>query len=500
MHLPTLSGRAIPHATGEESNEIDECRKSLLGAILGVTTEIEQSRIDIRKLSEQGTVQRLVGKEPSVFDEEGMLWKPTTRATKDDSDGKLAAPAPAGLPAKPSAGAMSRTNSIDSIRSGGKPSSEAGKGAELASRRKNARNGQDQADEGRPFKQPKRDFASTGKPQQMAFRNGRVVDVSTPSPPPPPPPPSIPPPPLPEAPAPRIFINLDSPSPPPLERKLSDKKDDATQAKPVDEALDEDSRYAVKNASSKAAKQQPEKITFVVHDSDSEASSEASSDEEEGQIDSDDEIEQLFNKPKAGSSNVTKQASAKAAPSTNGPGKGNGKKATQQAQPSSAVPEGGPRTRSRTHSLGQQSAVRPDMNGSPAKSVNGAKGKAGGASPRKREAQASKKGKAKAKNQDRDDASSDMSIGSGSDSSSGSSVVLISSGPSKPFSNRISNNRSGAAAAAAQSPRKLAAKQAKREFWKAKAPIDKSAIILEEGDGGGNGDDTSDSGIWVRSK
>lgn len=81
--LPTLSGRAIPHSTEENDETLDECHKSLLGALLGVTAEIESSRREAKRLAELGDVQRMVGMKPGVFDEDGMLYdtnKPKSRA------------------------------------------------------------------------------------------------------------------------------------------------------------------------------------------------------------------------------------------------------------------------------------------------------------------------------------------------------------------------------------------------------------------------------------
>lgn len=48
--LPTLSGRAIP-GTADNEQELDECRRSLLGSILGATTEMLHMRRQIRKLA-----------------------------------------------------------------------------------------------------------------------------------------------------------------------------------------------------------------------------------------------------------------------------------------------------------------------------------------------------------------------------------------------------------------------------------------------------------------
>lgn len=70
--LSTLSGRAIPHATGEEGGDIDECRKSLLGAILGVTTEIEYSRNNLQTLYHIGEAENALGILPEKFSVDGM--------------------------------------------------------------------------------------------------------------------------------------------------------------------------------------------------------------------------------------------------------------------------------------------------------------------------------------------------------------------------------------------------------------------------------------------
>lgn len=568
VRLPTLSGRAIPHATGEESDEIDECRKSLLGAILGVTTEIEHSRIAIRKLSEQGVVQRSVGKEPSIFDEEGMLWTPETRSKKKSEEQQQSReakppaqrPLPAGLPPKPGSSNLSRGNSTDSVRSSllpsqqGRPQHGTGDAGQRPGRTESA-------EDTRPSKQQKRDYATTGKPQQMEFRNGRVFDVSTPSPPPPP---SEPPPPLPAAPpAPKNLINLDSPSPPPLERSLSDSKSGTgtgpsakVEAVTVNDKADDeqDSRYAVQKTTDKAKNnpKQPEKITFIVHDSDSEDDY-SPSEEEEGQIDSDDEIEQLFKQRKDGKTTAVagsaSNAIADASTSKDKRGKGRNAGRTQQQSVQPPVPESmpsGPRTRSRTLSAGQQAAVRPTMNDSPSKPVSGGNSKASSVS--RRDSKDKGKGKAttsasasaqspSSKKTSRKDqkgkkrkTSSDNVIDSqdeGSSASSSSSSVVLVSRPSRPFSNKINNNAPSTASSGGRSKASgpswsLASlsssreapsgpttsstsskkKQAKRDFWKAKAPIDTSAIGPEQGEESmvGNDDDTSDSGIWVRSK
>lgn len=70
--LSTLSGQVIPHATGEEGADIDECRKSLLGAVLGVTREIELSRQRVKALAQTGRVQRSVGIPVRQYNELGM--------------------------------------------------------------------------------------------------------------------------------------------------------------------------------------------------------------------------------------------------------------------------------------------------------------------------------------------------------------------------------------------------------------------------------------------
>jgi hypothetical protein len=87
VQLNTLSGRAIPHATGEESQDIDECRKSLLGAILGVTTDIEKSRREIKALSDNGRVQRSVGMPIHTYDEDGMNVELQAKKGKTLPDG-----------------------------------------------------------------------------------------------------------------------------------------------------------------------------------------------------------------------------------------------------------------------------------------------------------------------------------------------------------------------------------------------------------------------------
>merc|ERR1712093_43903 len=360
---------------------------------------------------------------------------------------------------------MSRTDSADSMRSSGRPNAQQARGATqdsngVASQGTNrpkasaASGGTDE----RPSKQQRRD-AANGKPQEMAFRNGRTIDLSNSSPPPPP---------LPSPPAPRAFINLDSPSPPPPQRPSNKAKASTS----TDEAIDEDSRYAVKQGKSRAEKQ-PEKITFVVHNSDSEMSSDESSDiAPGGEIDSDDEIEQLFNVKGAASRSNGKAGNAK----DTAKGKKGGQ---QQSAPSAAVgAENGPRTRSRTLSAGQQTATRPNLNGSPAKPGSRVSKTLASAtaSPRKHDPKVSK-GKSPQKPKSKRRGSSDMSIGSGNDSSSSGSVVLVSSGPSKPFSNKSSN----AAASGGKEPRKaLAAKQVRRDFWKAKAPIDRSTIVDDD--------------------
>lgn len=71
VRVNTLSGRAIPGASGDEGR--DECSKSMLGSILGVTSAVEQSRRDLRRLAELGTVQRSLGLPASEYDEDGML-------------------------------------------------------------------------------------------------------------------------------------------------------------------------------------------------------------------------------------------------------------------------------------------------------------------------------------------------------------------------------------------------------------------------------------------
>lgn len=80
--LPTLSGRAILDPVGEGEGDIDECRKSLLGSIVGVTAEIEKSRNTARALAATGVVQRSVGVKPGTFDEKGQLDDPAARARR----------------------------------------------------------------------------------------------------------------------------------------------------------------------------------------------------------------------------------------------------------------------------------------------------------------------------------------------------------------------------------------------------------------------------------
>lgn len=66
--LPTLSGRAILQPVGEHNDEVDECRRSLLGSIVGVTEEIEQSRNRVRALAQSN--------------ERGQHDNPTAKAAK----------------------------------------------------------------------------------------------------------------------------------------------------------------------------------------------------------------------------------------------------------------------------------------------------------------------------------------------------------------------------------------------------------------------------------
>lgn len=89
--LPTLSGRAILESVGEGEDDTDECRKSLLGSIVGVTAEIEKSRNSARALSSTGMVQRSVGVTPGKFDERGQLDSPAARAAKAAQAAKIRA-------------------------------------------------------------------------------------------------------------------------------------------------------------------------------------------------------------------------------------------------------------------------------------------------------------------------------------------------------------------------------------------------------------------------
>ena len=77
VHLRTLSGRAIPHANAGEDVETDECRKSLLGAIVGVPADTAAARVEVKRLSELGTVQRSLGLPVPKYDEDGMLHDPS---------------------------------------------------------------------------------------------------------------------------------------------------------------------------------------------------------------------------------------------------------------------------------------------------------------------------------------------------------------------------------------------------------------------------------------
>lgn len=78
--LPTLSGRAIPGPVGVGEDELDECRKSLLGSIVGVTAEIEKSRNVARSLASTGSVQRSVGVIPGNINDRGQLDNPAAKA------------------------------------------------------------------------------------------------------------------------------------------------------------------------------------------------------------------------------------------------------------------------------------------------------------------------------------------------------------------------------------------------------------------------------------
>ena len=89
--LPTLSGRAILEPVGEGEDDVDECRKSLLGSIVGVTAEIEKSRTGARTLASTGVVQQSVGVTPGNFDERGQLDNPAARAAKAAQAAKVRA-------------------------------------------------------------------------------------------------------------------------------------------------------------------------------------------------------------------------------------------------------------------------------------------------------------------------------------------------------------------------------------------------------------------------
>jgi hypothetical protein len=346
VRLNTLSGRAIPHATGEEGrdSDIDECRKSLLGAILGVTSAVEKSRNDLKRLAELGTVQRSLGLPIKEYDEEGMLLVPgQPRKQKEKND-------------------RPRYTNTNHIRFAPEPSEPPPNVPPPPKPTVRGLNGHSQAaaeEEGSDMEMGTPPPAAAEPPPA---KRQKLIDLTTPSPdrrskqqklkPS------------------KTFINLDSPSPPPepaVDRLPSPAE--STHAPKEDDGPETDSRYSVRKGKKPA---KPAKVTYVAEAVDESSSSSG----EEGQA-SDSSV--------VISTDSEEVAQAKQRPKSVMRKSGGSRREESQ--------ENLPRTRSRT--MSQTNGQRPSLaNG---RTTSNSNSRAATKSPKKPEASAAIAGKGKGK-------------------------------------------------------------------------------------------------------
>jgi hypothetical protein len=71
--VPTSSGGATPEPVKGGDDQIDECRKSLLGCIVGVTAKAEESRARARQMAMPSTVQPSAEMKPVHLDDRSKL-------------------------------------------------------------------------------------------------------------------------------------------------------------------------------------------------------------------------------------------------------------------------------------------------------------------------------------------------------------------------------------------------------------------------------------------
>ena len=317
VRLNTLSGRAIPHATGEEGrdSDIDECRKSLLGAILGVTSAVDQSRNDLRRLAELGTVQRSLGLPIKEYDEEGILivpGQPKKQAKRNPDRPRFTntnhirfAPEPNEPPPRvpPPPAPAQATN-------GHQVENEAGSDMEIETPPA-------EAERAPPAKRQKLIDLTTPSPERQPTKKAKGKAASQSA---------------------KTFIDLDSPSPPPEPAESG-----LAQAEEKAESPETESRYSVKKGKKPS---KPAKVTYVPEP----VGGSSSEQEEEGQASSDDGSSVVISTDS--DEPVKTQEKARPRPVMR-------KSGSNTAVPRSQDTNGMPRTRSRT--LSQTNTQRPSL-------------------------------------------------------------------------------------------------------------------------------------------